>query len=61
MKVLIEYPMEPKRKRVEEINTLEELLNLCKKEGFDLIIAKEIDKRYPETDFSILVYDGYIE
>lgn len=65
MKVLITYSSSWKENamedRTEEINTLEDLLNLMKKEGNDLIISPKQSWTKEDVDFEIEVYNGYRE
>ncbi len=58
MKAVIEYSSDYKgcKKRIQEINSLEELFQLQKKEGYPLIIKNNVD-----TEFTIEVYDEYRE
>lgn len=64
MKALISYTSSyhgDERIRVDDINTIDDLLNLMKKEGNELIISDKDKWCEPNIDFQIEVYDGYRE
>lgn len=64
MKALIEYSGDwmNKKTRIEDIDSLEQLLELHKKEKNPLIITKQVKQwKNIKADFSIEVYDTYRE
>lgn len=66
MRALITYTNDytNKHTRIEEIKTLEDLINFKMKEGRSIIILSVDDwekEHYPEADFVIEVYNDYRE
>ena len=62
MKFIVTKVSDWKYKRVVEINTLEELLEMRKQYGRIIILENYInDKEYPDIKLEIEIYDGYRE
>jgi hypothetical protein len=61
MKVELSHADDKKAKKAIEVNTVEDLLNICKKFDHDVIISLPMQNTKSKFDFYVMVYDDSIE
>lgn len=58
MKLLIKKVSDRNYERTVEVETIQDLLNLCSEYNDDIIVRQP---RYKGSEYSLLVYDNYLE
>jgi len=61
MKIELSHANDKKEKSVLNVNTLEDLLQICKKFDRDIIISLPMQNTKSQFDFYVMVYDDSIE
>lgn len=61
MKIELSHANDKIEKSVLNVNTLEELLQICKKFDRDIIISLPMQNTKSQFDFYVMVYDDSIE
>ena len=61
MRMKISYASDHHKSSEQEINSLEDLMSLAMKEGHNLILHRPLPWSFTQKDWSITVYDDYVE
>lgn len=61
MKFIVTKASKINYKKEIELNTLEELMNFIKKEWAIIVQQEYRDRNTPKDEFSIIIYDYYVE